>query len=105
MGQIDWKGVGQTTHGWGTLPYSANAFSALQCEQHHITGGSTLYSVLGEDTETATLAWLVSALEHARAGGQTKLVSYLEAVVDDVVFEVEAAVLRVDVGGEGMKQH
>ena len=48
-------------------------------------------SVLGEDTETATLAWLVNALEHARARGQTKLVGYLEAVVDDVVFEMESA--------------
>jgi hypothetical protein len=43
------------------------------------------------DTETATLAWLVNALEHARARGQTKLVGYLEAVVDDVVFEMESA--------------
>jgi hypothetical protein len=43
------------------------------------------------DTETATLAWLMNALEHARARGQTKLVGSLEAVVDDVVFEMEAA--------------
>jgi hypothetical protein len=50
--------------------------------------------VLGEDTETATLAWLVSALEHTRIRGQTKLVGYLEAVVEDVVFEVEAAACR-----------
>jgi hypothetical protein len=42
-------------------------------------------------TETATLLWLVSALEHARARGQKKLVGYLEAVVDDVVFEMEVA--------------
>lgn len=42
------------------------------------------------DTETATLAWLVNALEYARAGGQTKVVGYLEAIVDDVVFEMEA---------------
>lgn len=53
--------------------------------------GSTLDSALVVDTETATLAWLVNALEHARAKDQTKLVDYLEAVVDDVVFEMEAA--------------
>ena len=47
-------------------------------------------SALVVDTETATLAWLVSALEHARARGQTKLVDYLEAVVEDVVFEMES---------------
>jgi hypothetical protein len=38
---------------------------------------------LGEETETATLAWLVGALEHARVRGHTKLVSYMEAVADD----------------------
>jgi hypothetical protein len=53
-----------------------------------------LDSVLGEDTETATLAWLESALEHARAKGQVKLVDYLKAVVEDVAFEVEAAARR-----------
>jgi hypothetical protein len=49
---------------------------------------------LGVDADTATLAWLVSALEHARASGQTQLVGYLEAVGDDVVFEMEAAARR-----------
>jgi hypothetical protein len=49
----------------------------------------------GADAETATLAWLVSALEHARSKGQTKLVGYLEEVADDVVFEVEAAARRL----------
>ena len=47
--------------------------------------------VLGADTETATLAWLVSALEQARTRGQAKVVGYLEEVADDVVFEVEMA--------------
>jgi hypothetical protein len=54
-----------------------------------------LDAALVRDTETATLAWLVNALEHTRARGQTKLVCYLEAVVEDVVFEVEAAALRL----------
>jgi hypothetical protein len=57
-------------------------------------GGNTLNSTLGEDSETATLAWLVEALEYARARGQAKLVRYLEEVADDVVFEVEAAARR-----------
>ena len=47
------------------------------------------------DSETATLAWLVEALEHARPMGQTKVVGYLEEVADDVVFEVEAAARRL----------
>ncbi len=48
----------------------------------------------GADTETATLAWLVSSLEQARTQGQSKAVAYLEAVADDVVFEMESAARR-----------
>ncbi len=45
----------------------------------------------GVDNETATLAWLVSSLEQARTQGQSKAVGYLEAVADDVVFQMEMA--------------
>jgi hypothetical protein len=44
--------------------------------------------------DTATLAWLVSALEQARSQGQTKIVDYLQLVADDVVFEMESAARR-----------
>ena len=46
------------------------------------------------DIDTATLAWLVSVLEQARSQGQSKAVGYLEAVTDDVVFEMESAARR-----------
>jgi hypothetical protein len=49
---------------------------------------------LGVDTETATLAWLISALEHARTQGQTRLLMCLGAVLDDVLFEMESAARR-----------
>ena len=55
-----------------------------------------LDSALVENTEAASLAWLVGALGHALARGQTKIVGYLEAVVEDAVFEVEAAARRRD---------
>ena len=48
----------------------------------------------GADTQTATLGWLVEALEHARSNGQTKVVGYLEAVHDDAVFEMEMVARR-----------
>jgi hypothetical protein len=48
----------------------------------------------GADTETATLGWLVEALEYTRANGQTRVVDHLEAVLDDVVFEMEMAARR-----------
>ena len=47
--------------------------------------------MLGVDNETTALAWLVGALEQARAQSQTKLVGYLEVILEDVVFEMESA--------------
>ena len=73
------------------MPYFANSFSNLRCVQRHILEGDALDSMLVADTDTATLAWLVSALEQARREGQSKAVGYLEAVADDVMFEMEMA--------------
>ena len=33
----------------------------------------------------------MGALEHARAQGQAEVVGYLEAIADDVVFEIESS--------------
>ena len=57
-------------------------------------GGNVLDVRTGADTETATLGWLVEALEYARSNGQTRVTDCLEAVLDDVVFEVESAARR-----------
>ena len=51
------------------------------------------------DSETATLAWLVEALEHVRSRGQTTVVAYLEEVADEVVFETEMAARRTSLVG------
>ena len=75
------------------LPPRRLCLQTLGCPPSRVKS-STSDSVLGEGTETATLAWLVSTLEHARTRGQTKLVDYLEAVVEDVVFEMGAAARR-----------
>ena len=53
----------------------------------------------GADTEKATLAWLVEALEYARIRNQTRVVGYLEEVADDVVFEVEMGARRTSFVG------
>jgi hypothetical protein len=37
-----------------------------------------LGSALLEESSAATLVWLVTAMEHARSTGQTKVVGYLE---------------------------
>jgi hypothetical protein len=43
---------------------------------------------LGVDNEAA-LAWLDGALRHAIARGQMALIAYLEAVLEDLVLEME----------------
>jgi hypothetical protein len=53
-----------------------------------------LEAQIGMDTETATLAWLVSALEQTRKKGQSRAIGYLEAVADDVVFQMESVARR-----------
>jgi hypothetical protein len=58
-----------------------------------------LDSASGEDTDTTTLEWLVTALEYARTRGQTKATNYLEEVADDVVFEVEMVARRASFVG------
>ena len=72
----------------------ANNISILGYERHRIMGGSTLDSMLGTDTDTATLAWLEEALKYAYSHGQHIALAYLEAVMEDVVFEEEMAARR-----------
>ncbi|HKH09668.1 MAG TPA: hypothetical protein VKA73_00860 [Rubrobacter sp.] len=46
----------------------------------------------GAANETVVdLSWLMGALEHARAQDQTKVMGYLEAIADDVIFEMESS--------------
>lgn len=40
---------------------------------------------------TVDVTWLMRALEHARSQEQERVVDYLEAIADDVVFETESA--------------
>ncbi|HEV2093351.1 MAG TPA: hypothetical protein VGR18_09335 [Rubrobacter sp.] len=56
-------------------------------------------SMLGAHTEAATLAWLEEALEHAYSHGQHIALAYLEAVMEDVVFEEEMAARTASVVG------
>lgn len=46
--------------------------------------------MVNADNSAASLAWLAGALAHAHMQGQQRLVGYLEAVLEDVVFETES---------------
>ncbi len=56
--------------------------------------GTRLQLVTSKHDGTADLAWLVEASGYARSNGQTKVVGYLEAVLDDAVFEMEMLARR-----------
>jgi hypothetical protein len=43
---------------------------------------------LSTDTEVS-LAWLAQALQQLRSEGRTKVVGYLEAVLEEIVFETK----------------
>ena len=45
--------------------------------------------MLSTDNEVC-LEWLAHALQQLRSEGQTKIVSYLEAVSEEVLFEMKA---------------
>ncbi len=77
----------------------ANNVPILECEQRHIRGGSTLDPMLVADTKEVTLAWLEAALEHAYSHGQHLALAYLEAVMEDVVFEEEITARTASVLG------
>ena len=52
---------------------------------------------MGTENE-ACLAWLDEALRRLRAEGQTRVIGYLEAVSDEVLFETRSDVSVVDHG-------
>jgi hypothetical protein len=53
--------------------------------------GNRLIVATSTHDGAADLAWLVQALEYARAEGQTRVVGYLEAVMDDLALVMESA--------------
>ena len=81
------------------MSYGAKNLPTLKCEQRQLTGGSALDSTLVSDADTAILAWLEDALGCVYARGQVDALAYLEAVMDDAVFEMEMAERRAHLIG------
>jgi hypothetical protein len=48
----------------------------------------------GAGNEPASLEWLEDALKHAHAQGRPRTLAYLEAVMEDAVFEAQMAAAR-----------
>jgi hypothetical protein len=59
------------------------------CEKGSVSNNDGGLALLSTDNEVC-LEWLAHALQQLRSEGQTKVVSYLEAVSEEVVFEMKA---------------
>ena len=67
-------------------------YATLQGE--FLRKGTRLQLATSTHDGTVDLVWLVEAMEYARSNGQAKVLGYLEAVLDDAVFEMEMAARR-----------
>jgi hypothetical protein len=68
--------------GFGSRHFRASEQSTASKRMEH--------TLLSKDNEIC-LAWLEDALQQLRPEGQTKAVGYLEAVLEEVVFEMKMA--------------
>jgi hypothetical protein len=59
------------------------------CEKGSVSKKDGGLALVSTDNEVC-LEWLADTLQQLRAEGQTKVVSYLEAVSEEVVFEMKA---------------
>jgi hypothetical protein len=59
------------------------------CEKGSVSKNDGGLALLSTDNEVC-LEWLDHALQQLRSEGQTKVVSYLEVVSEEVVFEMKA---------------
>jgi len=59
------------------------------CEKGSVSNNDGGLALASTDNEVC-LAWLADTLQQLRSEGQTKVVSYLEAVSEEVVFEMKA---------------
>lgn len=59
---------------------------------HRCFGREAMRQTFAQDDEDAILDWLEAALEHAYSHSQSKTLAYLEAVVEDMVFEKQVSV-------------
>jgi hypothetical protein len=60
------------------------------CEKGSVSNNDGGIALLISTDNEVCLEWLAHALQQLRQEGQTKVVSYLEAVSEEVVFEMKA---------------
>ncbi len=82
-----------------TLRYPSGTGVLTGVRFHRCFGREPMHQTFTQDHENATVAWLEAALEHAYSHGQHSALAYLEAVMEDVVFEEEITARTASVIG------
>ena len=73
------------------LRYPSDITVLTGVRSHRCFGREAMHETWTPGDEKATLAWLEDALGYASAHGEMKILAYLEALMEDVVFEMEMA--------------
>lgn len=82
-----------------TLRYPSGVGVLTGVRSHWCFGREPMRQTFAHEHENATMAWLGGALDTAHSHGQSKALAYLEAVMEEVVFEEEMAAREAHVVG------
>ena len=82
-----------------TLRYPSGIGVLIGERSRRCFGGEAMHQTFTHQYENATVAWLEAALEHAYSHGQHSTLAYVEAVMEDVVFEEEITARTASVVG------
>jgi hypothetical protein len=81
------------------LRYPSDIAGLIEVLSHRCFGREAMHETLTAVDEKATLAWLEGALGYASAHGEMKILAYLEALIEDVVFVMEMTDRRASLVG------
>lgn len=82
-----------------TLRYPSGIGVLTVVRSRRCFGREPMHQTFTHQHENATVAWLDAALEHAYAHSKRFALAYLEAVIEDVVFEEEITARTASVLG------
>ena len=71
------------------LRYPSDSTVLIGVRSHRCFGREAMHKTWTPGDEKATMAWLEDALGYASAHGEMKILAFLEALMEDVVFVME----------------
>ena len=81
------------------LRYPSDRTVLIGVRSHRCFGREAMHKTWTPGDEKATMAWLEDALGYASAHGEMKILAFLEALMEDVVFVMEMTDRRASLVG------